>query len=65
MLAEFFEHILCLYNLCSKTVGLQQTTKFNFVRVHLALQVFLVLKWRVRLFLGLLDNLDLQEKLEL
>jgi hypothetical protein len=36
----------------------------NAFRVHQALQVFLVLRWKVRPFQGLLGHPDLQEKLE-
>jgi hypothetical protein len=39
--------------------------KLALFRAHQVPQVFLVLKWRVRLFLDLLAHLDLQEILEL
>lgn len=46
------------------TLDFQELGACQVLQVHQALQVFLVLKWKVRLFQGLLGHLDLQEKLE-
>jgi hypothetical protein len=45
--------------------GFSRQYKLTLFRDHRVLQVFPVLKWRVRLFQDLLVRLDLQEILEL